>query len=107
MRAGRTMLRHGDLEAGGSACAVFGQKLGAALRELGRYEEALSVLEESLGMTGPDDHARPKILEELARSAGSLGRLPLAERWRREALAIARRLDDRLLVQRLVALARE
>ena len=107
MRAGRTMLQHGEVEAGGSACVVFGQKLGAALRELGRYEETLSVLEEILPMTGPEDAARARTLEELSRAAGSLGRRTDAERWRREALAIARRSGDRALVQRLVALARE
>jgi serine/threonine-protein kinase len=105
--AGRTMIRHGDVEEGGSACVVFGQKLGAVLRGLGRFEEAIDVLRESLAATRPDDAVRARILEELARSGGSLGRRAEAEAWRREALAIARRLDDRALVQRLVALTRE
>jgi hypothetical protein len=101
------MLRHGELEEGSSACVVFGQKLGAALHGLGRDDEALEVLGESLALTGPDDIARARLLEGLARSAGSLGRGPEAERWRRQALAIARRRDERPLVQRLVAMARE
>jgi serine/threonine-protein kinase len=106
LRAGKAMLRHGDVE-GGSACAVFGQKLGAMLRELGRDAEAITILADALKATGPEDTGRMRILEELARAAGSLGQPAESERWRREALAIARKKDDRASVQRLVNLARE
>jgi len=107
LEAGRTLLQHGDVEAGGSAIVVFGQKLGAALRELGRYAEAIGVLEECLEQTGPLDRRRVAVLEELARAAGSRGTPREAAAFRTSALAIARKLGDRDLVQRLVSMARE
>lgn len=107
MEGGRALLRQGDLENGSSACTVFGTKLGAALRGLERFDEALAVLEESLDLTGPADRPRALVLEELARVAGSLGHLRDAAAWRGQALAIARKIGDRELVLRLVAAARE
>jgi hypothetical protein len=107
MEGGRALLRQGDLESGSSACTVFGTKLGAALRALDRFDEALAVLQESLDLTGPVDRPRALVLEELARAAGSLGHLRDAVAWRQQALAIARKIGDRDLVARLVAAARE
>jgi len=72
-----------------------------------RLPDSDDVLAKWMALTGDEDILRARVLEELSRSAGSLGRMPEAERWRREALSIARRRDERPMVQRLVALARE
>jgi serine/threonine-protein kinase len=105
--AGRRLLQHGDLESGGSAVVVFGQKLGAALRALERYSEAIGALRECLDLVGPRERGRAVLLEELSRAAGSQGMLREAAVWRNDALTIARQIGDAELVRRLVALARE
>jgi hypothetical protein len=67
MRAARTLLLRGEVEAAISALGTFGHKLAAALLSAGRTEEAREVLTELTARLPEDDPARARATDELAR----------------------------------------
>ena len=101
MRAGRTLLLRGEVEAAGSACLVFSKKLGAALLAAGRLDEADGVLEETLELCGRNDPSRADALEMLGEVAERRSRPELARQRRVVALAIAHAQRDEVRVARL------
>jgi hypothetical protein len=79
----RQSAARGDME--GSGWHVLGRKLGAALREAGRVDQARGVLVEVLQGLGPSDSSRVAILNDLAGLASSRGLQGEADRWLQEA----------------------
>ncbi len=100
LAAARAGMMRGDVEAT-SGCLVFGHKLGEALLQAGRLDEAMGVLSEILDLAGPNDLERALTLEQLALVAERRDRSAEAEARRREALVIADKLGNRELAERL------
>jgi hypothetical protein len=100
LRAARAGVLRGEAEST-SGLVVFGHKLGTALVNAGRLDEAMGVLTETLDIVGPHDIERALILEQLAVVAESRSRHSEGESRRREAIGIAERLGNRALVDRL------
>jgi hypothetical protein len=101
LELGQAWLVSDEREAGAAAIAVFGRKLGAVLRALGRLTESVEVLEASLPSVDEQDLPRARILVELVATLGDAGRVTEAEAHRLEALRIATRYTDRELTARL------
>jgi serine/threonine-protein kinase len=80
---------------------AFGRKLGAALLDAERGDEAMGVLIEVLDRAGPQDLERARVLVQLAEVASQRKRLVEADARRREALDIAERMGDRALAEQL------
>jgi hypothetical protein len=89
--------------AAASAEAVFTRKLGTALLNARRFEEAIHFLQKTLEK--PDDRLaeRALILEQLAIALTGCGRGDEAARRRKEAHALAEKIGDRTLLQRFKA----
>jgi tetratricopeptide (TPR) repeat protein len=102
---GRCWLEAGDIELGSAALTVFGRKLGAVLRDLGRLDESERVLRSTLEQTEPDEVGRAHVLAELSTTLAERGRVGDAEACRIEALRIAGPAGDRDLIVRLRRLA--
>jgi tetratricopeptide (TPR) repeat protein len=85
--------------------AAFGRRLGAVLRDLGRFEESEEELERALDHAQTDDLERARLLTELAETRAELGLTREAEASRLEALRIASSATDRELLVRLRRLA--
>lgn len=102
---GRCWLEAGDIELGGAALTVFGRKLGAVLRDVGRLDESERVLRSALEQTEPDETGRAHVLAELSTTLAERGRVGDAEACRLEALRIAGTAGDRELTARLRRLA--
>ncbi|HVU03960.1 MAG TPA: serine/threonine-protein kinase [Polyangiaceae bacterium] len=102
---GRCWLEAGDVEMGGVALTVFGRKLGAGLRVVGRLEESERVLRNALEHTEAGESARAYVLAELATTLAERGRIGDAEACRTEALRVATALSDRDLTAKLRRLA--
>jgi serine/threonine-protein kinase len=103
LRGARLVLAHGHGD-GAFACLVFGQKLGRALVEAGKLDEAAGVLTEVLDLAEPHDLARALVLEQLGAIASQRGRQVEADALRGEALEVAHRLGEPTVVERLTAL---
>lgn len=101
LELGQAWLVSDEREAGAAAIAVFGRKLGAVLRTVGRLTESVEVLEASLGHVDEQDLARARLLVELVATLGDAGRVTEAEAHRLDALRIASRHSDRELTARL------
>ncbi len=102
---GRCWLEAGDVEIGGVALTLFGRKLGAALRVVGRLEESERVLRSALEHTEAMDPSRAYVLTELATTLAERGRIGDAEACRVEALRISASFSDRELTAKLRRLA--
>jgi serine/threonine-protein kinase len=102
---GRCWFEAGDLEIGAAASTVFGRKLGALMRDMGRLEDSERVLRTALGHTEPEEASRARVLAELAATLAERGRVGAAEGYRVEALRIAAAGRDRELTARLRRMA--
>jgi serine/threonine protein kinase len=102
---GRCWLEAGDIELGSAALTVFGRKLGAVLRDVGRLDESERVLRSALEHTEPNEAGRGHVLAELSTTLAERGRVGDAEACRVEALRIASTAGDRDLTARLRRLA--
>jgi serine/threonine-protein kinase len=100
--AARVQMLRGADEAE-SAFLLFGHKLGAALVDAGRLEEAKALLDEAVEIADTEK-TRALLLEQLYRIAMLGGDAEEAERCRRASIAIAEAAGDRLLVERMRAL---
>jgi serine/threonine protein kinase len=83
------------------AWIAFGKKLGAALLNASRGDEAMGVLNEVLDQAGAEDLERARVLAQLGDVAAHRNRHAMALSRRREALGIALRLGDATLVNTL------
>lgn len=101
--AARLQLLRGETETASAALSVFGRKLATALANVGCLDMAKGVLDEVLDVAAPGDLGRALLLEQLAAIAQLRGRLDVALRHRREALAIAERCGDANISERLRA----
>lgn len=90
----------GEVDAA-DAWIAFGKKLGGALLNAARGDEAMGVLNEVLDQAGPRDLERARVLAQLGDVAAHRNRHALALARRREALGIALRLGDEVLADSL------
>jgi hypothetical protein len=86
--------------AAASAEAVFTRKLGTALLNARRFEEAVHFLQRTLEKTDDRPAERALTLEQLATALMGAGRGEEAARRRKEARALAEKCGDRTLLQR-------
>jgi serine/threonine-protein kinase len=101
LELGQAWLVAGEREAAGTALVVFGRKLGAVMRHLGRLDESEEALKTALEFADEQDTVRARVLVELVATLGDAGRVTEAEAYRLEALRIATRQSDRELTARL------
>ena len=81
--------------------AVFGRKLGAALLDAGRLDEAHAALSEALALSALPELERALLLEQLAVVESARGRADEAERLRRACLEAAKRCGDSGIIARV------
>lgn len=81
--------------------AVFGRKLGGVLVDLGRLDEAHTVLSEALALSGLRELDRALLLEQLATVETARGRAQEAERLRGACLEAAERCGDSDIIARV------
>ena len=99
--------RKGELEDPIHAAVVFGRKLGEALTDAGRYDEASSVLRDVLQLAGPDSRGGVDVLRALAAVARAENRAAEASEFLQEAITRARTTGAREALVSLEALERK
>ncbi len=102
LRAAHRRFLTGELD-GSSARSVFGRKLAEALLRAGRPRDAYGVLAETLDIAPGEPAIRALLLERMSMAAQQCDRPDEAARLRSEALALAERLGDVALLDRLRA----
>jgi hypothetical protein len=100
LEATRTRLMRGDHDAV-KPMAVFGRKLGAALLDAGRLDEAHAAVSEALALATLPELDRALLLEQLASVESARGRAAESERLRNECLEAAERCGDTGLIARV------
>jgi serine/threonine-protein kinase len=105
LEAARGRLVRGDRDAL-KPLAVFGRKLGGALLEAGRLDEAHTALTEALALATLPELERALLLEQLAAVESTRGRAAESERLLSECLEAAERCGDTGLIARVTNPAR-
>ena len=98
--AARARLLAGERDAA-KPMAVFGRKLGAALLDAGRVDDAHTALSEALALSALPELERALLLEQLAVVESTRGRVDEAARLRRSCLEAARRCGDSGIIARV------
>jgi hypothetical protein len=100
LEAARARLVRGDQDAV-KPTAVFGRKLGSALLDAGRLDEARAALCDALSLATLPELERALLLEQLAAVESTRGRTAESERLRNECLEAAERCGDTGLIARV------
>jgi hypothetical protein len=105
LEAARTRLVQGDRDAV-KPLAVFGRKVGGALLDGGRLDEAHTALGEALALADLPELERALLLEQLAALENTRGRSAESDRLRNECLEAAERCGETGLIARVTNPAR-
>jgi serine/threonine protein kinase len=105
LEAARARLVRGDRDAV-KPLAVFGRKLGGALLDASRLDEAHAALSEALALANLPELERALVLEQLAAVENTRGRAAESDRLRNECLEAAERCGDTGLIARVTNPAR-